>query len=316
MPRYQPASSLESPRFCGVRTFMRLPHVRDTEGVDFAIVGVPFDDATTHRPGARFGPVAVRNMSIMLRPWNPVHDIEIFRYCSGVDYGDSPVVPGYIEDTYQRIEETFLPLYRAGVTPIGIGGDHSITLAELRAAAKAHGPVALVQLDAHLDTLDAYFGRKYNHGTPFRRAAEEGLLDLEHSIQVGIRGSNYGPEDNQRTRDLGFELITGYELADMGVRAAAERIRRRVGDRKAFLTFDIDFVDPAYAPGTGTPEVEGVTSREAMQLVRALDGIRFVGFDLVEVAPAYDAGEMTATLAANLIFEFISLIALAKRRGK
>ncbi|BDG60143.1 agmatinase [Caldinitratiruptor microaerophilus] len=313
MPKYQPANSLESPRFSGVRTFMRLPHVRTTEDVDFALVGIPFDDATTHRSGARFGPEAIRRSSIMLRPWNPALDIEIFRYLSGVDYGDVPVVPGYIEDTYERIVQTFTPLFAAGVIPLGMGGDHSVTLGELRACAKVHGPVALVHVDAHLDTLDEYFGRKYNHGTPFRRAVEEGLLDVAHSIQVGIRGSNYGPEDYVGTRELGFELITMYEVQDIGVPAVIERIRRRVGDRKAFFTFDIDAVDPAYAPGTGTTEVGGFTSREALQLVRGLQGLNFVGFDVVEVLPAYDPGEITAYLAANILYEMISLVALQRR---
>lgn len=295
---------------------MRLPHVTSTENVDFAVVGLPFDDATTFRSGARFGPEAIRRASVMIRPWNPALDINIFDYLSGVDYGDAPVVPGYIEDTLNRIEATLTPLHEAGVVPVAMGGDHTVTLAELRAAAKVHGPVALVHIDAHLDTLDAYFGRKYNHGTPFRRAVEEGLVDPHASIQVGIRGSNYDPMDYQRTRDLGYELITAYEAEDIGIPSVIRRIKDRVGDRKAFLTFDIDSVDPAFAPGTGTPEVGGFTSREAQQLIRGLVGLRFVGMDLVEVLPAIDPAEVTATLAANLMFEMISLLAVKRRDGR
>jgi agmatinase len=313
--KYQPANSLESPRFAGVRTFMRLPHVRTLENVDFVVLGIPWDDATTHRPGARFGPEGIRRVSIMLRPWNPYWDIKIFDYLSGVDYGDVPVVPGYIEDTYARIEAEFERIARAGVTSIAMGGDHSVTLGELRGLAKVYGPLALVHIDAHLDTLDQYFGRKYNHGTPFRRAVEEGLVDPHKSIQVGIRGSNYGPEDYQGTRDLGYELITMYELQEIGLEAALERIHRRVGQHPCFISIDIDSVDPAYAPGTGTPEVEGFTSREIMKLVRGLRGLHFKAADVVEVLPALDPGEITAYLGGNLMYELISLLALRKKEG-
>ncbi len=204
MPRYAPADSLASPRFADPRTFMRLPHVRTLEDVDFVVVGIPWDDAVTHRPGARFGPEAIRRISIMLRPWNPALDVKLFDYLSGVDYGDVPIVPGYIEDTYARIEEVFAPIAAAGVVPVAMGGDHSVTLAELRGLCRTHGPLALVHIDAHVDTLDAYFGKKYTHGTPFRRAVEEGLVDTARSVQVGIRGSNYDPSDYEGSRAAGL----------------------------------------------------------------------------------------------------------------
>ncbi|RIH88811.1 agmatinase [Calidithermus roseus] len=313
--KHQPASSLESPRFAGVRTFMRLPHLRTLEEVDFVVLGIPFDDATTHRPGARFGPESIRRTSIMLRPWNPYWDVKIFDYLSGVDYGDVPVVPGYLEDTYTRIQAEFERIGRAGVIPLAMGGDHSVTLGELRGLAQVYGPLALVHIDAHLDTLDQYFGRKYNHGTPFRRAVEEGLVDPAHSIQVGIRGSNYGPEDYEGSRALGYELIPMYEVQRIGLEETLKRIHERVGQRACFISLDIDAVDPAYAPGTGTPEVEGFTSREIMALVRGLKGLEFKGADVVEVLPAIDPGEITPYLAANLIYEFISLLALRHKEG-
>ncbi len=310
---YQPVDAMQYPRFSGIRTFMRLPHVTDLEGVDFAVVGVPLDTGATFRVGARFGPEAIRSASVLLRPYNPALDIAIFEVSSGVDYGDLSVVPGYLPESHARITEGARPLFERGVTPIFLGGDHSVTLPELRAAAAVHGPLALVQFDSHGDVWQGYFGGKDTHGTPFRRAAEEGLLDLEHSIQVGLRGSIYGPEDIKASRDLGFEVITGPEAHAMGMAAVVERVRRRVGDRPAFLTFDIDFIDPAYAPGTGTPEVGGFTSAQALTLVRGLKGLNFVAYDVVEVMPAYDPAGVTALLAANLAYEFISLDALRRK---
>ena len=315
MGKYRPASSLESPRFAGVRTFMRLPHVRTLEGVDFVVVGIPWDDAVTNRPGARFGPEAIRRASIMLRPFNLALQVGIFEHLSGVDYGDVPVVPGYIEDTYARIEQEFERIARAGVVPFALGGDHSVSLGELRALARVHGRLALVHIDAHLDTLDHYFGKRYNHGTPFRRAVEEGLVDPQSSIQVGIRGPGYGPDDYEASRGLGYELLTMADVEAMGLAAVRDRIHRRVGARPCFISIDVDAVDPAYAPGTGTPEVGGFTSREILALVRGLAGLRFVGADVVEVLPALDGAEVTATLAANLVYELISLLALRRKES-
>jgi agmatinase len=313
MTRYEPANSFESPRFSGVRTFMRLPNSRDLENSDAAIVGAPFDTATTFRVGARFGPEGIRSVSHLLRPYNPSQDVSIFDHVSVIDYGDVPVVPGYIEESYRRIAEGLEPIHRAGVVPIVLGGDHSIALPELRAAAAVHGPLALVQFDSHPDTWDAYFGQKHTHGTPFRRAVEEGLLRPENSIQVGMRGSLFDSGDWNDARELGFELISTDEVREIGISETVVRIRDRMGDAKAYISFDVDFVDPAFAPGTGTPEVGGFTSREAQVLVRGLGNVDIVGCDVVEVYPAYDPAQITAFLAANVAYELLSLIAARRR---
>ncbi len=311
--KYRPVDPRESPRFAGIKTFMRLPHVTTTEGVDVAIVGVPFDTGASYRVGARFGPEAIRSVSALLRHHNEVLDVSIFDHCSVVDYGDLPVNPGYIEDSYKMIEEGLLPILDGGVTPIMLGGDHSVTLPELRAMAKTHGPVALIHFDSHTDTGDKRFGRKYTHGTPFRRAVEEGLILVDHSIQVGMRGSIYSRDRLDDARNMGFDLVTTVEAQEQGIGDLIQRIRDRTGAAKAFVTFDIDFVDPAYAPGTGTPEVGGFTSSEALRVVRGMKGLDLVGFDLVEVLPQYDPSRITALLAANIVYEFISLIALRKK---
>ena len=309
MKKYAPVDPKKFPRFAGIKTFMRLPHVRTTEDVDIAIVGIPWDGGASFRTSQRSGPDAIRKASTLLRPYNFELDVRLFDHCSGIDYGDLSVVPGYIEDSYQRIEEEIYPLVDAGVIPIALGGDHSITLPELRAMNKKYGPVALVHFDSHTDTYDEYFGRPHNHGTPFSRAAEEELIDSNHSIQVGMRGSVYSKDDYDRARSYGFELITMAEVREIGLPGVIERIQARVGEAPAFVTFDIDAVDPAFAPGTGTPEVGGFTSGEAMQLAAGLTGLNIVGFDLVEVLPEYDAGEITALLAANIVYQFISIIA-------
>ena len=315
MVSYEPANSFETPRFSGVRTFMRLPNVQDLQNSDVAIVGAPFDTGASFRVGARFGPEGIRSASHLLRPYNPSQDISIFEHLSVVDYGDVPVVPGFIEESYERITAGLEEIHRAGVVPIVLGGDHSIALPELRAAAAVHGPLALVQFDSHADTWDAYFGKKYNHGTVFRRAVEEGLLVAEHSIQVGMRGSLYDSGDLQVSRELGFDLVTTDAVRKLGVGETIARIRERVGDAKVYVSFDVDFVDPAFAPGTGTPEVGGFSSREAQEFVRGLAGTRIVGCDVVEVYPQYDGpGQVTALLAANIAFEFLSQIASASRR--
>ena len=313
MTRYEPADSFETPRFSGVRTFMRLPHNRDLENADAAIVGTPFDTGATFRSGARFGPEGIRSASHLLRRYNPSLDVLIFDHLSVIDYGDVPVVPGYIEPSYERIAEGLEPIHRAGVIPIILGGDHSVAVPELRAAAAVHGPLALVQFDAHPDTWDAYFGQKHTHGTPFRRAVEEGLLDPSRSIQVGMRGSIYDAGDWEDAREMGFDLAPTDEVRELGIPALIERIRERVGDAKAYVSFDVDFVDPAYAPGTGTPEIGGYTSREAQEFVRGLAGLDIVGFDVVEVYPAYDPAGITALLAANIAHDFLSLIALRRK---
>jgi agmatinase len=315
MTRYEPADSFVTPRFSGVRTFMRLPDVQDLENADVAIVGAPFDTGATFRAGARFGPEGIRSVSHLLRRYNPSLDVMIFEYLSVIDYGDVPVVPGYIEESYRRIAEGLEPIHWAGVVPIVLGGDHSIALQELRAAAAVHGPLALVQFDSHPDTWDAYFGEKHTHGTPFRRAVEEGLLAPEHSIQVGMRGSIYDMGDWDDARELGFDLVPTDAVRKLGIDETIARIRERVGDAKTYVSFDVDFVDPAFAPGTGTPEIGGFTSREAQEFVRGLAGLDLVGCDVVEVYPAYDPAQITALLAANVAHEFLSLIALGRKNS-
>jgi agmatinase len=308
--RYTPANSLETPRFSDVRTFMRLPNVRDLENSDAVVVGAPFDTGASFRAGARFGPEAIRSASHLLRPYNPSQDVSIFEHLSVADYGDVPVVPGYVEESYERIQEGLEPVHRAGVVPIVLGGDHAVALPELRAAAAVHGPLALVQFDSHADTWDSFFGEPYNHGTVFRRAVEEGLLAQERSIQVGMRGSLYALGDLKASRELGFELTTTDEIRKIGIQDTVRRIRERVKDAKVYVSFDVDFVDPAFAPGTGTPEIGGFTSREAQEFVRGLRGMEIVGCDVVEVYPQYDGpGQVTALLAANIGYEFLTLIA-------
>ena len=316
MTRYEPANSLETPRFSGVRTFMRLPNVQDLANADAAIVGAPFDTGASFRAGARFGPEGIRSASHLLRPYNPSQGIQIFEHLSVIDYGDVPVVPGFTEESYDRITEGLAPIHEAGVVPVVLGGDHAIALPELRAAAATHGPLALVQLDSHADTWDSYFGQKYNHGTVFRRAVEEGLLDPLRSIQVGMRGSLYDPGDLEASRDLGFDLVTTDEIRELGITETIARIRERVGDAKTYVSFDVDFVDPVYAPGTGTPEVGGFTSREAQEFVRGLSGLNIIGCDVVEVYPQYDGpGQVTSLLAANIAYELLTLVAVRKRDG-
>jgi agmatinase len=315
LTRYEPADSFETPRFSDVRTFMRLPNTRDLENADAAILGAPFDTGATFRAGARFGPESIRSASHLLRRYNPSLDVAIFDHLSIIDYGDVPVVPGYIEESYRRIEQGLEPIHRAGVTPTVLGGDHSIALPELRAAAAVHGPLALVQFDSHPDTWDSYFGERHTHGTPFRRAVEEGLLDTSRSIQVGMRGSIYDRGDWDDAREMGFDLVPTDEVRELGIPRVIDRICGRTGDAKVYVSFDVDFVDPAYAPGTGTPEIGGFTSREAQEFVRGLAGLEIVGCDVVEVYPAYDHAQITALLAANVAHEFLSLLAFSKKTG-
>jgi len=312
---FKPKDSSMSPRFVGPRTFMRLPFENTLENVDFLIMGVPFDTAASNRTGQRYGPQSIRDFSVLLRPYNPDQGINIFDYCSGIDYGDVDVIPGNVLKTYDHITEKLDPILDQGIIPVMLGGDHSISLGHLRSFAKKYGPVSLVHFDSHSDTWEDYFGEKYVHGTPFRRAAEEGLVDTKKSIQVGMRGPLYGPEDMQNARDLGYKVIEMREARKLGIEKVIEQIQQRVGNSPVFVSFDIDFLDPAYAPGTGTPEVGGPTSFEALEYVRKLDGLNIKGFDLVEVLPTYDSGEITAVAASSVVYEMITLIALAKRRN-
>jgi agmatinase len=310
-PPYRPLDAQVIPRFAGVRTFMRSPYVTDLAGVDAAVFGIPFDTATSYRTGARFGPEAIRSASALLRPYHPVLAVDVVESLSVVDYGDSLISPGNIERTYSQVEEAMAPLVDAGVFPLALGGDHSITLAELRALVRRHGQLCLVQLDAHADTWDEYFGQKYFHGSTFKRAVEEELLDAGSSVQAGMRGSNYGAEDIGDAEGLGFTVIQSEELRELGAEAYAALVKENVRERPVFLSFDIDFLDPAFAPGTGTPEVAGFSTAEALAFLRALRGINLVGADVVEVSPAYDGpGQQTALAAANVAFELLALRAL------
>ncbi len=307
----QPRASFESPRFAQPATFMRLPHVEDPRGLDVAIVGVPYDGGTSYRPGARLGPREIRAQSSLIRPYNFFQKTAPFDRLNVADVGDVDAAPVSIERCYAAIEARIGAIADAGATPIVIGGDHSITLPILRALATRHGPLALVQVDSHIDTWDEYFGGRYFHGTPFRRAIEERLVDGARFIQVGIRGPMYGDDDFAFHREHGITVLDIDQVKARGIDWVVSEIRR-VATGAAYLTFDIDGVDPAFAPGTGTPEVGGLTSHEALRIVRGLAGLPLVGGDIVEVSPLFDGpGQITALLAANLMFEF--LCALARR---
>jgi agmatinase len=303
--------SSKSPRFAQPATFMRLPHQTDLTGVDVALVGVPFDSGTSYRSGARLGPREIRAQSSLIRPYSYFQRVSPFERLTIVDAGDIDAPPVGIDLAYAAIEAGVDRVLAAGAIPVMAGGDHSITLPILRAVARRHGPVALVQFDAHIDTWGDYFGGKYFHGSPFRRAIEERIIEPSHYVQVGIRGPMYGED-----ADFGFQRAHGVTMIDIaevkssGVAMVLARVREIVAHRPVYVTFDIDSVDPAYAPGTGTPEVGGLTSYEAQELVRGLAGLPLVGCDIVEVAPQFDGpGQITALLAANLMFEFLGVLA-------
>ncbi len=303
--------SLKSPRFSQVTTFARLPNMQVLDGVKAAFLGVPFDDGTTFRTVPRFGPRAVREASRLLRPYNPVLDIKPFQGLRMIDFGDVDVVPGYIEDTFEKIERTTGTLFEAGVVPAICGGDHSITLPILRAAAKVHGTgLSLIHFDAHSDCWDSYFGRKYNHGTTFKRALEEKLIDPARSIHIGLRGSVYDSSDLTDLSKMGFAVITMKDFTRLGGEETLKRTKT-LAHGAAYVSLDIDGVDPAFAPGTGTPEVGGFTSREILELVRGLVGVNLIGFDVVEISPPYDNAEVTALLGSNLLYELSSVVAKA-----
>ncbi len=304
---------MEYPRFEGLRTFMRLPHTTNLDNVDFLVAGIPFDTGATFRVGARFGPSGIRENSLLLRPYNPAQDIEVFKYCSGIDYGDIPIVPGYLPESHKLIEQETASLIQPNIVPIFMGGDHSISLPVLRSIKKKYGPVGLIHFDAHSDLWHGYYDNKDTHGTPFRRAIEENLIDPSISCQIGLRGPLYDKNDFSMSKDAGLLSITGPELHSIGIQKALSLVKNRIGNKKAYLTFDIDFIDPAFAPGTGTPEAGGFTGYDAISFVRGLKEINFIGFDMVEVMPPYDPAHVTSLLAANIIYEFISLIAIQKK---
>lgn len=318
--RYTPTDALVTPRFAGIRTFARLPYLGGpgsvTEeagvflpGVDVAVVGLPFDTGATFKVGARFGPEAVRSASAILRPHNPEQGVTTFGVLSAVDFGDAAITPGFIEESLGQIATTLKPLAEAGIVTLGIGGDHSVTLGELRALAAVHGPLALVHFDAHGDVWDSYFGKKFSHGTVFARAVQEGLLQPTRSIQLGLRGPVYAAADMETAPEMGFEVVPAWQLLSKVPAEVGQMVRARVGDAKAFLSFDIDFFDPAHAPGTGTPEVGGPSTFQGLSFLRECTGVHWVGGDVVEVLPALDPSQITAHAAAQVGFEFLSLVA-------
>jgi agmatinase len=286
---------------------MRIPATRDLTGVDVAIIGIPFDSGTTYRPGARFGPRGIRNASGILRPypaegeeaWGPFVNLTV------VDYGDVEVDQHYIDETVAQIQAELSRVVEAGVMPVCLGGDHTISLPILRALAQKYGSMALVDLDAHPDFREPKPGRPYSHATPFRIAVQEGLIDPRSAVQVGIRGPLSAPLLDQ-VGEVGVTAITADEITRQGLDGAIRAIDRiKAEGRPTYVSLDIDCVDPAFAPGTGVPEVGGLTSREVIALVRSLRGLSVVGFDIVEVAPAYDVAELTSLLAATLVYEFL-----------
>ncbi len=306
-----PALGAHMQPFAGIPTFMRQSATRDLTDVDVAVMGVPFDGGTSYRSGTRMGPRKIREASLMLWGYNNVLHVSPLENLGIVDYGDVNVVPVSIEATMQAITAEAREVLASQTTLITLGGDHSITLPLLRAHAEAFGPLAVVHFDSHPDTWESEFGGQLcSHGTPFRRAIEEGLIDTSAYIQVGIRGSTSGPDDLLEAQQLGARVMPIEEVFELGIPAVIGQIQAMMGKRRVYVSLDIDAVDPAFAPGTGTPEVGGLTSYQMLQLVRGLRGLNLVGFDLVEVNPAFDHGDITSILAANLIFEFLSLLAL------
>ena len=309
-PVLLPPDASRVPRFAGPETFARLPRLDEVGTASVAVLGVPFDSGVSYRPGARFGPSGVRAGSKLLRPYHPELDVHPWHVHQVADAGDVAVNPFDIVTAMDQVGTGVRALGESVDRLVTIGGDHTIALPLLRAVADKHGPVALVHFDAHLDTWDTYFGAPYTHGTPFRRAVEEGLLDLDCSAHAGIRGPLYSQRDLDSDRELGFAAITTEVIARRGVDEALDRIRERVGSRPVYVSIDIDVLDPAHAPGTGTPEPGGVTTRELQQILRGLQGLQLVGGDVVEVAPAYDHAELTTIAAANVVYELLALMAL------
>ena len=295
----------------GIATFGRRPHTRDVDQADVAIVGVPYDSATSYRSGTRFGPRSIREQSLLLWGFNNALQVAPFEKLRVIDYGDVNVVPVDVVATHRAIEHEVRALLEAGLKVVTLGGDHSISLPLLIAHAGRHGPLAVVHFDAHPDTWDAEFeGHPYSHGTPFRRALEEGLIDPGAYLQVGIRGPTAGPQDYRDAEALGARMVTLDAALERGIPAVIAEIRERVGSRQVYVTLDIDAVDPAFAPGTGTPEVGGFTSHQMLSLLRGLAGLNVIGADLVEVSPPFDHSHITSILAANLAFEILSVMAL------
>lgn len=305
-----PTDSAQVPRFAGPATFALLPRVDEVEKLDVAILGVPFDSGVSYRPGARFGPAHVRQSSRLLRPYHPTLDVSPFAAQQVADAGDVPVNPFDIEEVLGTVEAAAKALSDTGAKIVTIGGDHTIALPLLRNMARIHGPVAMLHFDAHLDTWDTYFGAAYTHGTPFRRAFEEGLLDTDALSHVGTRGPLYGKQDLEDDERFGFGIVSSADIYRRGADAVVQQLRERIGDRPLYISIDIDVLDPAHAPGTGTPEAGGMTSRELLEILRGLADLNVVGADVVEVSPAYDHAELTGVAAAHVVYELVSMFAV------
>ena len=304
-----PVDATAVPRYAGPATFARLPRLDEVDRADVALVGMPFDSGVSYRPGARFGPAHVRAASKLLRPYHPALDVSPFAAQQVVDAGDLAINPFDLDDAIRAVERGADDLRGRGTTLLSIGGDHTIALPLLRSLHRTHGRVAVLHFDAHLDTWDTYFGAPFTHGTPFRRASEEGLLDPEHCLHVGIRGPLYSDKDLTEDGVLGFQVIGSDDYQTDGVAAVVERMRARLGDVPVYVSIDIDVLDPAHAPGTGTPEAGGLTSRELLHTLRGLVGANVVGADVVEVAPAYDHAEITGIAAAHVAYELLAVLA-------
>jgi len=311
--RFDPPDAFRSPRFAQLSTFMRLPYTQEIDGLDVAILGIPFDGGVSFRPGARFGPKEIRTNSLLIRPYHPVLQTLPFSRLRVADVGDVDLNPLDIIDTFGRIEEAVARILNAGAVPACVGGDHSISLPILRAVARAHGAVALVHFDSHQDMWEEYFGNRYFHGTPFRRALEEALYVPRDTVQIGIRGPVYSEKDFEFGEEHGVTAVRAEEIHRRGAEAVRLHLDRLRG-RKTYVSFDIDAVDPAFAPGTGTPEVGGLSSAQVLDLLRMLADLEIVAFDIVEVAPPYDQSGLTSMLAANVLFELISVVSLTRGR--
>jgi agmatinase len=307
-----PVDATRVPRYAGEATFARLPRLAEVARADVAVLGVPFDSGVSYRPGARFGPGHIRESSRLLRPYNPALQASPFAAQQVADAGDLAVNPFSIDEAIAAVERAARGLLEQAGRLLTLGGDHTIALPLLRAVSAAHGPVSVVHFDAHLDTWDTYFGAAYTHGTPFRRASEEGLLDRSGCLHVGVRGSLYTDADLTQDSELGFQHIPAPDVEELGVPGMIERIRDRVGGRPVYVSVDIDVLDPAHAPGTGTPEAGGLTSRELLATLRSFAALDLIGADIVEVAPAYDHAQITGIAAAHVGYELLSALAAGK----
>jgi agmatinase len=308
-----PIDASKVPRYAGIATFARLPRLEEVGKADVAIVGIPFDSGVSYRPGARFGPSHVRESSRLLRPYNPATDTSPFAQQQVADAGDIAVNPFIISEAVDTIEAEAAKLLATGAKLMTIGGDHTIALPLLRALHAIHGPIAVVHFDAHLDTWDTYFGVETTHGTPFRRASEEGLIDMTASMHVGIRGPLYSAGDLSDDERLGFHVVSCRDVELNGLDYALQAIKKRVGDRPTYVSVDIDVLDPGHAPGTGTPEAGGLTSRELLEMMRIFGSMNLISADVVEVAPAYDHAQITGIAAAHVTYELISAMAAGRK---